>query len=192
MNEETDERLAERLTGHGYGPLLGAYPNRPLVESLKGEPDIAHRLLGVVNDQRAPWRARFLAAEFLTRHVDMTLHARFDHAGLQESYFEALRHNYTGDGVDWGFGKGPNDLGPLGHAAVRLGTEAFVRGLDEAGVLAMNFPWGTPPHFRPPYRVKDFAALVVASARGLDPDLDGGPDERDRAIAELKRTLTYP
>ncbi len=136
MNEDHNQ-LAQRLTEHGYAALLGEYPNQPLVESLKAEPDIAPRLLGIVNDPQAPWEARFLAAEFLFRHVDMTLSSRFDRASLQESYFEALRHNYTGNGVDWGFKKGPDDIGPLGHAVVSWGKEskAFARGLDDDGIV---------------------------------------------------------
>src|SRR5688572_32609241 len=107
MNEET-ERLAKRLTGHGHAALLGAQAEPALVEALAAEPNIAHRLLSVVNDPHAAWEARFLAAEFLFRQVEMTLHSRFERAGLQESYFQALRHNYTGNGADWGFRQGPD------------------------------------------------------------------------------------
>ena len=186
MNEYTDH-LEKILTDCGYAALLGENPDRPKLESIKSEADIALRLQGIVNNRSSSWQARFMASEFLYRYVDMTLHSQCDRASLQDSYFQALRHNYTGNGVDWGFGKGPNDIGILGLMVVDWGkdVEAFRFGLDDERLLTMNFFGRTPAYFRPPYRVKDFSALILGRAHGLVVDLTGSPEDRDRAIASL-------
>lgn len=188
-------RLADRLTDLGYAALLGESPDLRSIESIRAEPEIGPRLAGIVDNRTRSWQARFLASEFLFRYVDMTLQDRCDHASLAESYFEALRHNYTGNGVDWGFGRSADDLGVLGRMVASWGAEgagAFEAGLDDDSPVRTSFFWREPPHARPPYRVKDFAALVVAEAKGLEIDLAGPPGDRDRAISELKRTLGRP
>jgi hypothetical protein len=53
----------------------------------------------------------------------------------------------------------------------------------------MNFSWRIPLHFHPPYRVKDFAALIIAKADGLAIDLAGSSADRDKAIAKLKQMI---
>ncbi|HEY0106403.1 MAG TPA: hypothetical protein VGB91_09990 [Rhizomicrobium sp.] len=190
MTDDTN-RLAKTLSDRGYAALLGQHPDGALVEAIKAEPDIAARLADIVNDRAIAWQARFIASEFLFRYVDMVLQNGCDRAGLQDSYFQALRHNYTGNGVDWGFGTGPDDIGILGRMVIGWGKDsaAFAPGLDDEGHLTMNFPSRTPLHFRPPYRVKDFAALILAKARGAAIDLAGSPEDRDRAIAGLKKAL---
>jgi hypothetical protein len=184
-----ENSLATRLTDLGYTALLSEYPDRLQVESIKREPDIAIRLLGIVNNRNIAWQARFMASEFLFRHVDMTLHSQYDRAGLQGSYFQALHHDYTGNGIDWGFGKDANDLGVLGRMVIRIGgdLQAFRLGLDDGQPVTMIFFWRTPFHYCPPYRVKDFAALIIAKANGWTMDLAGSPNDRDRAIAKLKQ-----
>lgn len=190
MTGDTD-RLTERLTDYGYAALLGGTADQRLLASVTSEPDIAPRLQRIVNDRSAAWQARFMASELLFRHVDMRLHGQSDRASLQDAYFQALRHNYTGNGADWGFGQGPDDVGVLGRMVIGWGgrLEPFGLGLDDDHVVTMSLPWGTPPHFQPPYRVKDFAALLVAKTRGVPVDLAGTPGQRDRAIAGLKRRL---
>jgi hypothetical protein len=190
MNEN-QKRLAQRLAEYGYAKLLGDSTDRLLVESLIREPEIGPNLQGIVNDRSNSWQSRFLASEFLFRYVDMTLQSQCDCTSLQDSYFQALRHNYTGNGVDWGFGKGTDDFGTLGLMVASWGKdlEAFRTGLDDDHPITMNFFWRTPPHFHPPYRVKDFAALILARAHGSAIDLAGSPEDRDRAIAELKQMM---
>jgi hypothetical protein len=188
---ESAHELADRLVGAGYAALLGAYPDLALAESLRNEPGIAFRLRDIVDDRRNPWQARFLASEFLFRHVEMLLQRGCDRASLQDGYFQALRHNYTGNAADWGFAKGPNDLGVLGRMVSGWGPDvrAFTAGLDDGTPLVMSFCWHTPSHFSPPYRVKDFAALIVAASRNMTLDLTGPPEERDKTIAGLKTAL---
>lgn len=185
------ERLAKRLTDDGYAALLGENPDPLMVDSIKSEPDLALNLQSIVNNRNIVWQARFMASEFLFRYVDMTLQSHCDRASLQDSYFQALRHNYTGNGVDWGFGKGANDLGVLAHMVISWGRdiEAFKIGFEDDHPVTMNFFWRTPPHFRPPYRVKDFAALILAKAYGSEIELAGSPEDRDRAISGLERTV---
>src|SRR5262245_41017145 len=117
MIDDTD-RLAQRLTAHGYAALLGEAPDPRLIAAVTSEPDIAPRLQRIVDDRRASWQARLMASELLFRHVDMRLHAQSDRASLLEAYFQALRHNYTGNGADWGFRSGPDDVGVLGRMVI--------------------------------------------------------------------------
>lgn len=190
MAEDTDH-LAKRLTEHGYAALLGEHPDQFLVESIKSEPDIAPKLQGIINNRNTSWQARFIASEFLFRHVDMRLHHQCDRAKIEDSYFQAMHHNYTGNGVDWGFGKDPNDLGILGHAVLSWSgsLKPFRLSLDDDQPVTMNFSWRIPLHFHPPYRVKDFAALIITKADGLAVDLAGSPTDRDKAITKLKQML---
>ncbi len=182
MNE-----LAQRLIDLGPTALLGETADQQAIASLRGEPDIARRLQNIVNDRGQPWQARFLASEVLFRYVDMILQHQCDPVSLDETYFEALQHNYTGNGVDWGFGRDANDLGVLTRMVLDWNHDggAFVRGLDDDRVVPMIYFWGTPPHLQMPYRVKDFAALIVSTARGITLDLSGTPEERDRVIAGI-------
>jgi hypothetical protein len=185
------ESLAARLAGLGYAPLLGPQADRTLVEALAHEPGVAARLRAVIDDPSTPWPARFLSSEFLFRHVDLTALQQCDRAKLRDAYFQALRHNTTRNGTDWGFAKGPNDLGALSRMVLDFGGggEPFERGLADDSPVVMRFSWGTPPHFAPPYRVKDFAALIVANARRLPIDLSGPPEQRDRAIEGLAKEI---
>ncbi len=178
--------LAQRLVDLGPAALFGARGERAIAE-LRAQPDVARELQEIINDRSEPWQARFLASEVLFRYVDFTVQQQCDSASLDEAYFEALRHDYTRDGSDWGFGRDPNDLGVLARMVLDWNRDggAFVRGLDDDHPVTMQFPWGTPPYFAPPYRVKDFAALIVSRARGIELDLSGSAEDRDRAIASL-------
>jgi hypothetical protein len=189
---EDAHQFAASLARHGYAPLLGPNPDQALVESINREPDIARRLAAIINNRDLAWQARFIASEFLFRRVDMVLQSGCDRGSLVESYFQALRHNYTGNGVDWGFGQSASDIGVLSRMVIGWGREvdAFKPGLDDDAVVTMmNFFERTPPHFRPPYRVKDFAALIIAKAHSVAIDLSGSPEVRDRAVAELKKII---
>lgn len=170
----------------GPTELLGETANPEAIASLGAEPDIGRRLQEIINDRSEPWQARFLASEVLFRYVDMPLQQQCDPVSLDESYFEALQHNYTRNGIDWGFGRDANDLGVLARMVLDWNHDGgvFVRGLDDDRIVTTNFPWGTPQHIQPPYRVKDFAALIVSRARGIAIDLSGTAADRDRAIAE--------
>lgn len=182
--------LADRLTGTGYQDLLGRAPDRRLVDALVGTPGIGPALFDVASDPTAPCEARFLASELLFRNVDMVLHAELDRRALASCYFEALVRAYAGDAADWAFEDGPNTLGILGRTSVSDGyAAAFEAGLDDEQPLTFSFRTGIPPHFAPPYRVKDVAALIVAESRRLPLDLAGTAEDRDRAVAELRRTL---
>lgn len=180
------------LRDHGYAALLGDGADRSLVHAIIREPDIGPRLQRIINDRTEPWQERFLASEILFRFVELQLHRQSDPASLDEAYFEALRNNYTGNGADWGFTKDPNDPGPLARMVLDWNHDggAFVRGLDDQRVVTTDFRWGEPPYEALPYRVKDFAALIVSRARGIDLDLSGTPGDRDRAIAGLRATVS--
>lgn len=184
----TDD-LPQRLVSLGSTALLGDARDERAIAELRAEPDIARRLRAVIDDRAQPWQARFLASEVLFRYVDLREQRAGDAASLDEAYFEALRHDYTGNGTDWGFGRDANDLGVLAQMVLDWNHDggAFVRGLDDERAVTMQFPWGTPPYFEPPYRVKDFAALIVSRARGIALDLSGTSADRDRAIDALRR-----
>ncbi len=184
--------LARRLTDLGPAALLGETADRRQIESLRSEPEIARRLQSIINDRSESWQARFLASEVLYRYVDMTLQQQCDPASLDESYLEALRHNYTGNGVDWGFTQDANDLGILSRMVLDWNHDggAFILGLDDDRIVTMNFFHGTPSHIELPYRVKDFAALIVSKARGVNIELSGTPGQRDPSIAKLRNTLS--
>lgn len=181
--------LAQRLVTIGPAALLGSARDEQAIGALRAEPEIAHRLRELIDDRSSPWQARFLASEVLFRYVDLREQHACDPESLDEAYFEALRHDYTGNGTDWAFDRDANDAGVLTRMVLDWNRDGgvFVRGLDDGRAVTMQFPWGTPPHFAPPYRVKDFAALIVSRARGIELDLSGTPEERDRAIAKLTR-----
>jgi len=189
---ESMNGLAKRLTEDGYAALFGNSADQALIESIKGEPNVSRKLQDIINDRSISWQARFLASEFLFRYVDMIAHQSCDRESLEESYLQALRHNYTGNGVDWAFEDGPNDIGVLGRMVISWGedhVETLRSALDDDSHVGMSFFWRIPPHFNPPYRVKDFAALIVARTHGLEIDLAGSPADRDRAIAQLEQTM---
>lgn len=190
MNRDI-EQLAKRLEDSGYQDLLGDHPQQQQIDAIKSMPGVSHNLLSIINNAHMPWRARFLASEFLFRYVDMTHYQHCDDDTLQECYFQALRHNDTGNGVDWGFGKEPNELGVLGYMVTNRGgtVEAFKQGLSNEQEIILQFPWGLPAHYSPPYRIKDFCALIVSHSHGVPINLEGGSAERDKAIAQLKAAI---
>ena len=184
--------LAQQLVAWGYKSLFGATPDQALINSLISTKGIKQSLTDIACGQQSNWEERFLAAEFLFQYVDMTFSQNCDKSLLGESYFQAMRHNYSGNGIDWGMEKAPNELGSLGYAAIGLGKEggsAFRQGLDNDEILIVYFNWQIPSHFRPPYRVKDFSALILSKIYNLVINLDGEPEVRDEAIKQLKQQL---
>ncbi|HKY02987.1 MAG TPA: hypothetical protein VJM53_10595 [Burkholderiales bacterium] len=185
------ERVKQHLLEAGYARLFIERVQAAIDQVRAGESDIGSLLQEVANDRETSWDARFLASEYLYRYIDMKLHAELDRDELQESYFEALRHNASGNGADWAFATGPNELGPLLRMVLDGDSQlnAFLAGLEDDTELPLYFPWRAPAHFEPPYRVKDFAALAISRVRGLGVDLSGPVDRRDEAIESLRKRL---
>lgn len=191
-SEYNSSNLAQQLVAWGYSPLFGATQDSVLINSLVSTAGIQQRLMEIACQPESEWEERFLAAEFLFRYVDMTFSQNCDLSLLGECYFQALKHNYSGNAIDWGFEKGPNQPGPLGYAAIGLGPQggsAFRQGLEDETILIVNFNWGTPSHFHPPYRVKDFSALILSRIYDVIIDLNGEPVTRDEVIQQHQHQL---
>lgn len=191
-SEYNTAEFAQRLISLGYSTLFGATPDEALINSLIATNGLKQMLIDIACGQQSNWEERFLAAEFLFQYVDMTFSQNCDRSLLGEAYFQAMKHNYSGNGIDWGMEKAPNEPGPLGYAAIGLGKEGgavFKQGLDDDEILIVHFNWQIPSHFRPPYRVKDFSALILSKIYNLTINLDGEPEARDEVIKQLKQQL---
>jgi hypothetical protein len=172
--------LAARLTGLGYQGLFLRMP--PEAPRLWREPGAPAALAALAADPGAPPEARFLAAEVAAAAGGTLPDAPA--ALLAEAYAAALAGARLGN--VWGLPgaldtQAARNLLSLGDAAVQalrplLGDGRVVRygGSEDATI-------GNAAH----WRIKDFAASMIARLRGLSFDAGAPPAARDAAIARM-------
>jgi hypothetical protein len=175
--------LAARLTGLGYQGLFLRMP--PEAPRLWREPGVPAALAALAADPAATPEARFLAAEVTVAGGGALPDAPAPL--LAEAYAAALAGARLGN--VWGL---PGELDTpaarnllsLGEAALPalrplLGDGRVVRygGSEDATI-------GNAAH----WRIKDFAASVMARLRGSEFDAQAAPAARDAAIARMLAT----
>jgi hypothetical protein len=157
--------------------------------SLPGNPQL---LESVLNDPRAPGRARLIAAEVLFAK-DFSFIDRTNHDRLALLYAEALVKRYTGHANAWGMLWDGNDAGQVGGRFIVLGNDAIpalVTLLEDGSVVdwyagSEDATVGNGHK----YRIKDFAAFYLGRILGKPIAFHVDPAERDREIATLRGAL---
>jgi hypothetical protein len=147
----------------------------------------------VLNDQRAPGRARLIAAEVLFAK-DFSFIDRTSHDGLARLYGEALVHRYTGHANAWGLLWDGNDAGPVGGRFLLLGhaaIPALVALLDDPTVVdwyagSEDATVGNGHR----YRIRDFAAFYLGRILARPVAFHAEPAARDREIAALRTAVS--
>jgi hypothetical protein len=173
--------LAARLSSLGYQGLFLRIP--PEAPRLWREPGVPAALEALAADPTAPPETRFLAAEVTAAEGGAL--PRAPAALLAEAYAAALAAARLGNvwglpgALDTPAARNLLSLGEAAKAAVHplLGDGRVVRyGGSEDATIGNAAQW----------RVKDFAASVIARLRGPAFDAEATPEARDAAIARLR------
>ena len=191
---ENPTSLAQALIELGYVALFTAADHERRLNEIRKNASraIIERL---VNDPVAPPLARFLASQMLLAS-DMTFLSRADLGSLSRVYVEAFLGNFTTRMSDWGFLHSNDDMGSVGSMFLVFGERSIpdlLNALNDERIVDYERPdpdfSGFDPTRLQKIRIKDFAALHISKIRNLPLVLKVRFDERDVAIASLKRQM---
>jgi hypothetical protein len=185
----TRDELARKLIDGEYG-LFFYYPQHAdTIARVWGDAESRPMLEELVNDDDAPGKARFIAAEILFAR-DVLFLERSGRERVADIYAEALRRQYTPHTNAWGLLWENDEAGEAGNRFLILGDRAVpaLRALlDDTSILA-HYEGSEEATLgnRAQYRVKDFAAYYLGRILRHPIPFHRQPAARDAEIEKLR------
>jgi len=165
------------------------------VDRIWATPDSLARLIAIARAPDAPIKARFLACEVLfDKHFIFV--SEVGARVVAEIYTHALVHDFTGMANSWGLLYEHNDEGAVGIRFISLGEDAVpaLTALLDNASRTLTYAGSEEATVGNAYgfRIKDYAAFYLGKIRRLPVAFHSRPEDRDREIAKLARTLEQP
>lgn len=188
---DTHELIGKLVSGR-YGDFFNYAVRDDAIAAVWAEPDSLARLEAIVRDRAAPMKARFLACEVLfEKHFVFV--PEVGAAVVAEIYAHALVNDLTGMANSWGLLYEHNDEGPVGIRFVMIGDAAIpaLLGLLDDASRSLTYAGSEEATVGNAYgfRVKDYAAFYLGKIKRIPVAFHERPEDRDREIAALARTL---
>ena len=194
MLPSSPDPIVPKLVADAYGDPWNHVDRDERIDAIWGEAGAA-RLRAIVADDGAPLKARLVACEVLFKRDSPSVW-QVGKGKVAQLYARALAENATGFANAWGLLYEHNDAGPLGLRFLQLGTDAIpaLRPLlaDERRTLVYDGSEEATVGNGYGYRVKDFAAFYLGRIVKAKLPYQRDVAARDRAIADLERSLPSP
>jgi hypothetical protein len=181
--------LAQKLVTDAYGAAFQWPQHDIMIERVWSEPGNPAQLEALIDDRRAPLKARLIAAEALFKH-DFGFLDRHDNTEVARIYAEALAHHTVPAANVWGLLWINEHVGELGGRFIMLGDDAVpaLRALLD-DVTVVDWYMGSEDATLgngARYRIRDFAAYYLARITNQRLAFHADFAARDAEIAKLK------
>jgi hypothetical protein len=190
--------LTENLVADAYGELFYYPQHDETIAKIWSEPGNAAALEALIDDPKAPAKARFVAAEALFAR-DLTFVRRHDRGMVARIYAVALQRKLTGHLNAWGLLWYDDTAGLVGDRFSSLGKPAIpvLRELLEDRTVMRGYFGSEEATIGngAKFRIRDFAAYYLSQivdkplALKEEPPMSADYAMRDAAIAKLVADL---